>query len=307
MSKSRITHLPPRQLEAVVSVARTHSVHAASRDLGIPQPAVSRLVSATERMLGTTLFVRSRQGTRPTETGERVVRQMTFALKALKDVRQVAEEPEPVVRLGCIPRVTHVLLPHLLERISEGNAGFKLHVSVGTSNELAADLDAARLDFIIALRAGTVRGSMPMETDDLYSERTVVVCGRENKEIPKTTCSLAQLGDLSWVLPKQGFHSRDLIDRLMASANRAHIVPVIETNNFEASLSIVAATRYLTLAPEFAARRFEKLRMVRIVATRPALGSIPVTLQYWPAQREHPAYGAFRSVVIRSARLVQKT
>lgn len=307
MSKSRINLLPPRQLEAVVSVARTGSVHAASRELGIPQPAVSRLVSATERMLGTTLFSRSRQGTQPTDAGERVVRQMTFALKALRDVRQVAVEPDPVVRLGCIPRVTHVLLPYLLEQIAEGHAGFKLHVSVGTSNELTADLYAARLDFIIALRAGRVGDSMPTETDDLYSERTVVVCGRDNKEVPKKICSLAQLGDSPWVLPKPGFHSRDLIDRMMASASRPPIVPVIETNNFETSLSVVAATRYLALSPEFAARRFEKLKMVRIVTTRPALGSSPVTLQYWPGQREHPAYAAFRSAVMRAARLVQRT
>ncbi len=306
MPKSRITLLPPRQLEAVVAVARWGSVHAASRELGIPQPAVSRLVSATERTLGVTLFSRSRQGTAPTETGERVVRQITFALQALRDVAQVATEPEPIVRLGCIPRVTHVLLPHLLAQLAEGGAGFKLRVSVGTSNELTADLEAARLDFIIALRATTVAESLTLEADDLYSERTVVVCGKDNVDIPKTTCSLAQLGQSPWVLPKSGFHSRDLIDGLMASAGRPPIVPVIETNYFETGLSIVAATRYLALAPEFAARRFEKLKMVRIVPTRPALGSSPVMLQYWEGQRAHPAYAAFRSAVTRAARLVHK-
>lgn len=307
MPKSRIALVPPRQLEAVVAVARSGSVHAASRELGIPQPAVSRLVSATERTLGVVLFTRSRQGTQPTEVGDRVVRQITFALQALRDVAQVATEPEPIVRLGCIPRVTHVLLPHLLAQLAEGGAGFRLRVSVGTSNELTADLEAARLDFIVALRATTLPGPLTLEAEELYSERTVVVCGKANADIPKTTCSLAQLALSPWVLPKAGFHSRDLIDGLMASAGRPAIVPVIETNYFETSLSIVAATRYLALAPEFAARRFEKLKMVRIVPTRPALGSSPVMLQYWQGQRTHPAYAAFRSAVTRAARLVHKT
>ena len=43
--------------------------------------------------------------------------------------------------------------------------------------------------------------------------------------------------------------------------------------------------RYDYPAPEFAARRFEKLKMVRIVPTRPALGSSPVMLQYWGSTR----------------------
>jgi DNA-binding transcriptional LysR family regulator len=177
---------------------------------------------------------------------------------------------------------------------------------VGTSKELTADLEAARLDFIISLRASSAAESLTLETDDLYSERTVVVCGKDNADIPRTTCSLAQLAQSPWVLPKAGFHSRDLIDGLMASAGRPPIAPVIETNYFETSLSIVAATRYLALAPEFAARRFEKLKMVRIVPTRPALGSSPVMLQYWEGQRAHPAYTAFRNAVTRAARLVHR-
>ena len=65
--------LHPRQIEAIVTVARAGSVHAAARLLHIPQPALSRLIAASEKSLGVALFERSRAGTRPTEAGERVL------------------------------------------------------------------------------------------------------------------------------------------------------------------------------------------------------------------------------------------
>jgi DNA-binding transcriptional LysR family regulator len=292
----------PRQLEAVVAVARAGSVHAASRELGIPQPAVSRLVAATERALGVTLFARSRSGTHLTDTGERVVKQVAFALHALEDIEEAAQEPQPVIRLGCIPRVMHVLIPHLLSQLGDAKNGLRLRVSVGTSNELAADLEEARLDFIIARRASAP--GVSFEGEDLYNERTVVVCSRTNPLISKSTCPMSQLARLQWVLPKRGFYSRDLIDALMSTAGQPGIVPVIETNSFESSLSVVAATQFVGIVPEFAAKWFEQLKLVRVVPTRPSLGSSPVALQYCPGQQDHPAYPLFRSAVARAVRLV---
>lgn len=306
---AKVSHplLHPRQIEAIVAVARAGSVHAAARLLHIPQPALSRLIAASERSLGVALFARSRAGTRPTEAGERVLKQGAFALHALQGVAESAREPLPVVRLGCIPRVMHVLIPHLLAQLSDGNAGFRLHVSVGTSNELAGELDAARLDFVIARRAAPgVVDAPDLQAEKLYSERTAVVCGRTNNHVP-AACHVRDLVALPWVLPKRGFHSRDMLDGIVAAQGLPPVVPVIESNSFDSSLSVVAQTRFLTLAPEFAAQRFEQLRLVRIVGMRPALGLSPIMLEYRHVQEQHPAFPAFRAAVMHAARRIQAT
>src|SRR3954462_4860228 len=98
MAKTGLSLLQPRQLEAILAVAREGSVHAAARSLGIPQPALSRLVAASEKSLGIPLFARSRSGTAVTETGERLLKQAAFALRALERVSEAATEPLPVVR-----------------------------------------------------------------------------------------------------------------------------------------------------------------------------------------------------------------
>lgn len=308
MARSPASLLHPRQLEAIVAVARVGSVHAAARELGVPQPALSRLVAASEKTLGIDLFARSRSGTHTTPAGERVIKGAAFALNALRSVAQAAHEPLPVVRLGCIPRVMHVLIPHLLAQLSEGKAGFRLQVSVGTSNELVTELDAARVDFVIARRVTPEGEETPeLDADKLYSERTVVVCGRENPAVGPGTFHVSQLARLPWVLPKRGFYSRDLIDTIVSVAGQPPIVPVIESNSFESSLSVVAATKFLAMAPEFAARRFEQLQLVRIVPMRPSLGASPIMLQYPPRQRSHPAFEPFRAVAIRAARKVRSS
>src|SRR5262245_61859456 len=126
MSRSRLPLLQPRQLEAIVAVARSGSVHAAARALGLRQPVVSRLVAASEKLLGVPLFERSPTGSRITKRGEWVLEQAAFALRALSSISEHASDSLAVVRLGCIPRVMHALIPRLLARLGERDASFRL-------------------------------------------------------------------------------------------------------------------------------------------------------------------------------------
>lgn len=305
MTKKHSNLLPPRQLEAVIAVARAGSVHAASRELDIPQPAVSRLVASAERTLGVTLFARSRSGTHMTSTGERVLKRISYALHALKEIEDAAREPQAVVRLGCIPRVMHALIPHLLSEIAKDEVGFRVQITVGTSDELMTELEEAHLDYIIARRAAPGSSGDAFDGEDLYNERTVVVCGWNNELVPKGICPISQLAGFQWVLSKRGFHSRDLIDATMHAAGQPPLMPVIEVNAFETSLSVVATTQFIAAVPDFAARWFEQLKLVRVIQTRPLLASRPLTLQYRHGQKNHPAYPAFHATVARATRLVQ--
>jgi DNA-binding transcriptional LysR family regulator len=109
------------------------------------------------------------------------------------------------------------------------------------------------------------------------------------------------------VLPKRGFHSRDLLDSMIAAHGLPPMVPVIETNGFESSLSVVAFTPFLSMAPEFAARRFEQLKLVRIVPMRPSLGMSPIMLEYRAIQQQHASFPAFRAAVLRAVRRIHAT
>lgn len=61
----KLTHL-----RDVVAAAELGSLRAASRHLGIAQPAISRSIREIENELGATLFQRHQQGIRLTAVGE---------------------------------------------------------------------------------------------------------------------------------------------------------------------------------------------------------------------------------------------
>jgi DNA-binding transcriptional LysR family regulator len=307
MAGGRTSLLHPRQLEAIVVVAETHSVHAAARQLGVPQPRLSRLVSSAERTLGLKLFERSRSGMQAVaSSSERVIKEAAFALEALRDVSKSARERVPTIRLGCLPRVMHVLIPHLLAGIGESDVGFRLQVSVGTSNEVAAELQAGHVDVVIGRRVAPVReNGIDLVADRLYTERTVVVCGYANPLIGTGTAHISELARHNWLLPKRGFYSRDILDSMVSRAGLPPIVPIIESNSFDSSLSVVAVTRFLTIAPEFFARRLERLRLVRIVQMKQALATGPLMLQYQHRQRTHSGFDAFRTAVMLAAKKVR--
>lgn len=254
-------------------------------------------------MVGAALFERSRAGSRPTEAGTRVIQQAEFALHALEALSEVARHAQPVLRLGCIPRVMEALVPHLLARIGGETAPFRLKITVGTSSELVGELEAARFDFVIARRMAGPGHDCPIVAERLYSEGTVVACGPRNALVARSGHSIARLARLSWVLPKRGFYSRDALDAMLSELGLPPIVPIIESNSFESNLSVVAKTPFLTIAPEFAARRFARMKLVRVLQSAPRLGSSPVMLQYQAAQEAHPAFAAFRSAVKKAGRL----
>ncbi len=56
-------------VKAFKSVARVGSVHAAARELGLTQTAITKRIQALERVLGVTLFLRSRRGMNLTSDG----------------------------------------------------------------------------------------------------------------------------------------------------------------------------------------------------------------------------------------------
>ena len=110
--------LQRRHIEALVSVADYLSLHRAARELKMTQPAVSRLLADAEKLLGTRLFDRSVKGSQPTAQGTLLLDHARFVLRSMKRLDGLLDEQGPTVRLGCIPRAMHVLMPHLLNRLN---------------------------------------------------------------------------------------------------------------------------------------------------------------------------------------------
>ncbi|HEY0854417.1 MAG TPA: LysR family transcriptional regulator, partial [Devosia sp.] len=73
------------------AVVEQGSLSGAARHLGMTQPTMGRHIEELERTLGATLFERTLQGLKPTETGLRLYEPVEGAQRALAEATLMAE------------------------------------------------------------------------------------------------------------------------------------------------------------------------------------------------------------------------
>lgn len=100
------------------AVVADGSLSAAARRIGYSQPTLGRHIEALEQQLGVTLFDRTLQGLRPTETALRLYQSVAAAEQKLAEAVLVAEGTagrlEGTVRITASSVVAHYVLPELL-------------------------------------------------------------------------------------------------------------------------------------------------------------------------------------------------
>ena len=103
-------------LRVLLALVRSGSLTRASLALGIDQSTVGRRLSALESALGTTLFLRSKTGIIPTETGEKLIADALEIERRTEQIIQTAASPtaEPVGELRIMGE--HWVLAHLAQR-----------------------------------------------------------------------------------------------------------------------------------------------------------------------------------------------
>lgn len=103
------------------AVVADGSLSAAARRLGLSQPTLGRHIEALEQALGITLFERTLQGLKPTETALRLYEPVEQAKLALAEAHLVAEGTagalEGTVRITSSTVTSHYILPPLLAGI----------------------------------------------------------------------------------------------------------------------------------------------------------------------------------------------
>lgn len=140
-------------LRVVLALARSGSLTRAAQELGSSHPTVFRRIHAIERTVGASLFIRSRQGYRPTEAASPFI---ALAERIDADIRQLPLAGAPTrdalagkVSLTVAPVFMHTLLPPILTKLQQQLPNVQLEVS--SSYRL---FDLSRHEADIALRSG---------------------------------------------------------------------------------------------------------------------------------------------------------
>jgi len=147
------------QLKSFISVVDEGGFTAASRQLDLSQPAVSRAVATLERELGLPLLIRGRDGLTLTDAGAVALTHAREAVRHLglmrSEVAALAGEITGTLALASLPSVTGTVIAPHLRSFAERHPGVTIRLLEGSEAEVRDWLDQG------AAEAGVV--SLPIK------------------------------------------------------------------------------------------------------------------------------------------------
>ncbi|GAA1360186.1 LysR substrate-binding domain-containing protein [Streptomyces beijiangensis] len=153
----------PAQLRTFLTVAQTLSFTQAAHRLGLRQSTVSQHVRRLEEAAGRTLFTRDTHSVELTEDGEAM---LGFARTILQANERAAaffrgSRPRGRLRFGASEDFVLTRLPEILESFRRDHPEVDLELTVELSGTLHKELEAGRLDLVLAKRrTGDTHGEL---------------------------------------------------------------------------------------------------------------------------------------------------
>lgn len=191
----RFGRLRFRDLEFLVTLARTGSLRRAAQELGVSQPALSKTLREIEDGFGVMLYARGSGGLEPTAAGTRLVSAAQVMLAELTHARTAARATlDPPLRVGATSVVALVLLPRWLKALGDWPAS----ITEGAVPGLLDALDCGDLDVVVAMYPLPNRPPAPFSHLRLFRDDLMVVA-RRGQTVPHFWADLA---DCAWVLPR---------------------------------------------------------------------------------------------------------
>lgn len=149
-----------RRLRYFASIVDCGSMSAASRALGVAQPALSHHISELERIIGFELLERLARGVRPTERGAVLLRharsilaEVEEAERAMRELRKVAVAPR-VVRLALIPSWATSFTPAIVGEVKKRMPDATLHILEARHEEAVRMVETDAVDLAVTLAPG---------------------------------------------------------------------------------------------------------------------------------------------------------
>jgi LysR family transcriptional activator of glutamate synthase operon len=203
------------QLQYFITVARLEHMTEAAQCLHVTQSSLSKTIQRLEEDLGVPLFDRIGRKLRLNEFGSRFLQRAERALFELEQGKQELSDlssPEHgALELAVTAAST---LPNILRAFRKKRPHLQFHVQMLSTQEMVTLLHRGEVDFCLS--------SPPVQGDDI--ECQIVCMDPILLAVPlghplagRTSVSLSELKDESFVGVKKGYGTRDLVDSICIS------------------------------------------------------------------------------------------
>lgn len=211
-----------QHLRVVLAVAKNASLLDAARNVGLTQPAVTKIIHEVETELGVQLFVRTSRGTHCTPFGrilaehaQQVFTQLNTAAVEIHDAR---EGLSGRVVVGTLIAGAAAILPRAMARLNRERPGVRVTVIEGTYDILTPLLRQGALDFIVGRLPGhQFRAGLVVEP--MCGETIAFVVRDGHPALGRGRLDLADLCAWPWILPLPDTTMRSIIESAFHARN----------------------------------------------------------------------------------------
>ena len=240
---------PPRlplklsHLRLVAAIIARGQLFQAAEDLGLTQPAASRMLAEVERLLGAPLFLRHPKGMEATPLGRVVGRRAQVVIAELQDlageVTELQQGTAGIVRVGSVTSPAVGYLVPAIRRLRATSPRVEVRVDVAPSTVLLRALKEGELDFII--------GRLMPESDPAdylvlpgRPEPIAFLVRRGHPLAGRGPVGLGELLAHEWAIQERGTPIRTAIEEALGRAGLGLPAGVIATSSLLVMVALLA-------------------------------------------------------------------
>lgn len=213
-----------RDLHAFLAVAQSGSMAKAAEQLGISQPAISKVIADLESAFGVRLLDRGRKGVEPTSYGAALLRRSIAAFdelrQSVRDIEFLSDPAKGEVKIQCHESLAATILPQIIRRFSALYPNVVIHVDHVITTLLALPALRNRECDLVVGRPHVSPEDVDFNVEILFDDSLVVAAGSHNPLVQRRKIDLGDLVGEPWILqaPHTGnykllsdaFHARGL-------------------------------------------------------------------------------------------------
>ncbi len=202
-------------LQAFIAVATSGSFSAASENLFLTQPAISKRIASLEEELDTELFDRIGRQIQLTEAGLALLPRAQKILVDIEDSRRailnLSDHVGGTLRFATSHHIGLHRLPPVLRQYSKDFPEVELDIQFMDSEEACRAVEHGKLEMAIVTLPLTPSESL--ELQQVWTDKLSVIIGKTHPLSKKKRVSLTDLAEHKAILPARGTFTREIIEQ----------------------------------------------------------------------------------------------
>jgi DNA-binding transcriptional LysR family regulator len=254
-----LTRLKLRHLQLLVALDDHRKLNRAAVELGLSQPAASKMLAEIEGIVGVSLFDRLPRGIEPNWYGEALIRRTRTVMSELGQAgEEIAALKSGTGGSASIGAVMAPAVEMVTEAVTAARArlsGLQVTIDVEASDVLVSRLLASKLDFVIA-RVPVGFDPEPFDYEEIAAERVVMMVRRDHPLAERSGVRPIDLVDREWVLQPRGSQLRRSVETMLMRHGLSAPSRVIASASILMMMVLVARTDAIAPIAEPVAEMF---------------------------------------------------